>query len=190
MCERHHKLKGRAKIFQRATRSSTRQVPERLLGFTSESTALGTHQRVANISDNFFVVMADNDTHKRQANLPVRRIYQLSINYLSTIYQIGCKVMIAYFAHMIITQQHLDTIIRIAHEYKARRLILFGSALEQPHNANDIDLAADIDGLNVFSFAEALELELQCPIDIVPLGDGMEEHPFIRSIVKYGKRLL
>ena len=58
---------------------------------------------------------------------------------------------------MIVTQAHIDHIIRRAQNFGARRLILFGSALETPENARDIDLAADVSGMELYAFAGTLE---------------------------------
>ncbi len=91
---------------------------------------------------------------------------------------------------MIVTPEHIATIVARAKEYGARRLILFGSALDTPENANDIDLAADIPGLEVFVFADDLERELHCPIDIVPLGGDSDDHPFVQYVLRNGKQLL
>jgi predicted nucleotidyltransferase len=91
---------------------------------------------------------------------------------------------------MHITSDHIAHIVVRAHDYGVRRLILFGSALTTPEDANDIDLAADIPGLEVFSFADALERELDCPIDIVPLSVENESHPFIQYVLRNGKILV
>jgi hypothetical protein len=85
---------------------------------------------------------------------------------------------------MIVTQAHLDHIIRRAQDFGARRLILFGSALETPDNARDIDLAADIPGMELYAFAGMLENELHCIIDIVGLD---YKTPFIELVEQRGK---
>lgn len=84
---------------------------------------------------------------------------------------------------MIITQQHVDTIIRRAKEYGATKVILFGSALESPGDAQDIDLAADIPGLALYAFAGQLEHDLRCTIDIVPLN---LDTPFVQTVKERG----
>ena len=91
---------------------------------------------------------------------------------------------------MHVTPDHIAHIIQRAKDYGARRLILFGSALETPEDANDIDLAADIPGLEVFSFADDLERELHCTIDIVPLGGDSDSHPFVEYVLRKGKKLI
>jgi predicted nucleotidyltransferase len=84
---------------------------------------------------------------------------------------------------MIVTQRHLDTIIGRAKEYGATKVILFGSALESPHEAQDIDLAADIPGLALYAFAGQLEHDLRCTIDIVPLH---LHTPFLEAVKERG----
>lgn len=82
----------------------------------------------------------------------------------------------------------LDRIIALAKSYGATRLILFGSAMEKPLEARDIDLACDgIPGWDLYEFAARLEEELGVSIDIVSLS-----HPnrFTRLIEKKGKVLL
>lgn len=89
---------------------------------------------------------------------------------------------------MRVTQTHIDYIIARAKDYGATKIILFGSALETPENARDIDIAADVPGRIIDEFAGMVENELRCVIDAVPLAD--ERHPFIRHILTYGKRIL
>jgi predicted nucleotidyltransferase len=91
---------------------------------------------------------------------------------------------------MTITETHLNHIIRRAQDFGATRLILFGSALETPENVNDIDLAVTMPGWEAFAFAEALEEEMQCPIDVLPIGESNQEHPFVQHILRKGRLLL
>ncbi|MHB1646742.1 MAG: hypothetical protein ACYCSW_09615 [bacterium] len=44
---------------------------------------------------------------------------------------------------MAVTQKQIERIIALAKVYGATRLILFGSAVETPEKARDIDLACD-----------------------------------------------
>ena len=89
---------------------------------------------------------------------------------------------------MLLEQDKLDIIISRAKAYGATRLILFGSAANDPERARDIDLAcAGISGWKLYEFAAHLEDELKTPLDIVPL------HPptrFTRRIEENGKVLL
>ena len=69
-----------------------------------------------------------------------------------------------------ISLKQIERSVLIAKEYGAKRLILFGSALDSPEQANDLDLACDgIEGWALFEFGGRLEEELNIPVDIVPL---------------------
>jgi predicted nucleotidyltransferase len=77
-----------------------------------------------------------------------------------------------------------EKVISLAKEYGAKSLIIFGSILDDPDNANDLDIACDIPGLALFTFAGRLEEELNFPIDVIPIEP---ENPFIAYIKKHGK---
>ena len=69
-----------------------------------------------------------------------------------------------------ITQVQIDRITSLAQSYGANRLILFGSAAEDPEKARDIDLACDgVQGWKIFELAAKIEEELHMPLDLVPL---------------------
>ncbi len=87
---------------------------------------------------------------------------------------------------MRVTQHHLDTIVKWAKHYGAHKVILFGSALETPEEANDIDIACDIPGWEIWGFAAKIEEELRVPIDVVPLAPP---NRFIELVEKRGKVL-
>jgi predicted nucleotidyltransferase len=87
---------------------------------------------------------------------------------------------------MRVTQHHLDTIVKWAKHYGARKVILFGSALETPDDANDIDIACDIQDWEIWGFAAKIEEELRVPIDVVPL---IPTNRFIEYIGSKGKIL-
>lgn len=78
----------------------------------------------------------------------------------------------------------LDIIREKAKKYGAKKIILFGSFLETPGIAQDIDLACGIDGLNLFAFAGELENQLRIPIDAFPLN---VDNQFIEAIIARGK---
>lgn len=60
---------------------------------------------------------------------------------------------------------------QLAEEYGGTRLILFGSILENPSDARDIDLACDgIPGWKLYEFAAKIEDELRVPFDVMPLS--------------------
>ncbi|HLG29421.1 MAG TPA: nucleotidyltransferase domain-containing protein [Candidatus Brocadiales bacterium] len=87
-----------------------------------------------------------------------------------------------------ITEKQIEKSVAIAKAYGVKRLILFGSALEEPERARDIDLACDgIDGWKLFEFGGRLEEELHLPVDIVPLNPPTR---FSRYIEARGKILL
>lgn len=78
--------------------------------------------------------------------------------------------------------------IELARCYGATRLILFGSAVDNPDTARDIDLACDgVEGWKQYEFAARLEEELHTPLDVVPLTPPSR---FTRNIEKKGRVLL
>jgi len=82
----------------------------------------------------------------------------------------------------------IDRIIRLAKVYGATRLILFGSSVESPQTARDIDLACDgVPGWKLYELAAKIEVELNVPLDIVPLTPSTR---FTQNIEKRGKILL
>jgi predicted nucleotidyltransferase len=76
----------------------------------------------------------------------------------------------------------------VAREFGATRLLLFGSALEHPAKARDLDLAcAGVPGWKLFELAAALEEALRVPLDLVPLDPPT---PFTRLIERSSRVLL
>jgi len=60
---------------------------------------------------------------------------------------------------------------QLAESYGGTRLILFGSAVDNPSEARDIDLACDgIQGWKLYEFAAKLEDELRTSVDVIPLS--------------------
>ncbi len=89
---------------------------------------------------------------------------------------------------MSINQAQIERIVSVAKAYGATRLILFGSILESPKKAKDLDLACDgINGWKLYELASRLEEELQILLDIVPLTPSTR---FTRLIETRGKVLL
>lgn len=84
-----------------------------------------------------------------------------------------------------------ESIVRIrqlAKGYGGTRLILFGSVLDNPSEAKDIDLACDgISGWKLYEFAATLEDELRLPIDVIPLSPP---NRFTHYIERKGKIIL
>ena len=70
-----------------------------------------------------------------------------------------------------LTQTKIDRITDLAKSYGVKRLILFGSAFENPEKARDIDLACDgVQGWKLYELAAKIEEELRMPLDLVPLN--------------------
>ncbi|HNQ90668.1 MAG TPA: DNA polymerase III subunit beta [Verrucomicrobiota bacterium] len=75
-----------------------------------------------------------------------------------------------------------------AREFGATRLLLFGSAVEHPDHARDLDMAcAGVPGWKIFELAAALEERLRLPVDLVPLDPPTA---FTRLIEQRGRVLL
>jgi len=86
---------------------------------------------------------------------------------------------------MSISKTQIDRCVSLAREYGAKKVILFGSALENPEKANDIDLACDgIEGWQLFEFGAQLEELLLVPVDLVPLSPVTR---FTRYVEKKGR---
>jgi len=87
---------------------------------------------------------------------------------------------------MPVTQKQIDTAIELARRFGARKVILFGSALDAPDTARDLELACDLPGLTLFAYAGRLEETLGLPVDVVPLTPP---NAFVRHIEQHGKVL-
>ena len=82
----------------------------------------------------------------------------------------------------------LKNVVRVAQQFGATRLLLFGSAWENPAQARDLDLAcAGVPGWRLFELSAALEESLGVPLDLVPLDPPT---PFTRLIEKRARVLL
>ena len=89
---------------------------------------------------------------------------------------------------MAISQMQIDKIVQIAKTYGITRLIMFGSGVEMPEKARDIDIACDgIKGWEFYEFAAKVEDELEMPLDIVSLYPPTR---FTRYIETKGRILL
>ena len=76
----------------------------------------------------------------------------------------------------------------VARHFGATRLLLFGSALENPGSARDLDLAcAGVPGWKLFELSSALEETLGVPLDLIPLDPPT---PLTRLIEKRARVLL
>lgn len=86
---------------------------------------------------------------------------------------------------MPVTQEHIDKSVELAKSFGASKLVLFGSSIEDPLNANDIDLAVDgIEGFKIFTFSDRLEKLMNIPVDVIPMD---VKSPFLDYILKYGR---
>ncbi len=89
---------------------------------------------------------------------------------------------------MAVDKTKIEKIREIAKSYGATRVILFGSAVDMPRKARDIDIACDgIPGWKLYEFAAKVENELKVSLDIVPLSPPTR---FTRSIEKKGRVLI
>lgn len=90
---------------------------------------------------------------------------------------------------MPVTEKDLRRAASVAQAWGAARLILFGSALETPATARDVDLAVEgMPGWGAFELAAALEAALPVPVDVIPL-DGVDESYFTRQLRERGRVL-
>jgi len=72
---------------------------------------------------------------------------------------------------MALNQAQIEKIIKLAKTYGAKRLILFGSSLQELIPARDIDLGCDgVPGWKLYEFGSRLEEELHTSLDLVPLS--------------------
>lgn len=89
---------------------------------------------------------------------------------------------------MIDLETVLTKVVRVARQFGATRLLLFGSALENPAQARDLDLACvGVPGWKLFELSAALEESLGVPLDLVPLDPPT---PFTPLIEKRARVLL
>ena len=89
---------------------------------------------------------------------------------------------------MAFNQDQFERIKTMAKSYGVTRLILFGSAQDNPDTARDIDLACDgVAGWKLYELAARLEEEIHMPLDLVPLSPPSR---FTQMIERRGKRLI
>ncbi|MCH8960357.1 MAG: DNA polymerase III subunit beta [Bacteroidetes bacterium] len=76
---------------------------------------------------------------------------------------------------------------RFLYYVRLAKLILFGSYLENPETARDLDLAVDgVQGWKLYELAARIERALRVPLDLVPLD---KETPLTRRIKTHGEVL-
>jgi predicted nucleotidyltransferase len=89
---------------------------------------------------------------------------------------------------MPINKTQIERIKTLAKAYGATRLILFGSAVDMPKKAKDIDIACDgVPGWKLYELGARIEDELNISLDIIPLNPPTN---FTRLIEKKGKELI
>lgn len=89
---------------------------------------------------------------------------------------------------MAISAQQIERARDLAKSYGATRLILFGSAADNPEDARDLDLACDgVPGWKLYELGGRMEEELHAVVDLIPLDPPT---PFTRIVEQRGKALL
>lgn len=87
-----------------------------------------------------------------------------------------------------ISQKQIERARDLARSCGATRLIVFGSAAENPDDARDLDLACDgVPGWKLYELGGRLEEELHAVVDLVSLSPPT---PFTRPVEGRGKTLL
>ncbi len=88
---------------------------------------------------------------------------------------------------MSVTPQDIQKCVDVALAFGATRLILFGSALEEPERARDIDLAFEgVEGWQQFEMGARMEEAVHKQIDLVPLRPN---DPFCQYVLETGRLL-
>lgn len=87
---------------------------------------------------------------------------------------------------MPVTDEHIETAKAIARRYGATRMVIFGSAVDDPENARDLDLAIEgVEGWTIWELAGQIERALDIPVDVVPLDPS----PFTELVEEYGQEI-
>lgn len=86
-----------------------------------------------------------------------------------------------------VSKEQINKCVEIAKKYGIRKLVLFGSAYENPEHARDIDLlAGGVNSGSFFAMGADMEQEAGVPVDLVPMEP---ETRFVRYNLSYGKVL-
>lgn len=88
---------------------------------------------------------------------------------------------------MILNKEKIHQLCEIAQQNGVRELVLFGSALSDPENAKDVDLA--VEGApqeRYFEFWAKLSDTLKTEVDLIDLS---RKTKFTDLVRKYGKRI-
>jgi len=88
---------------------------------------------------------------------------------------------------MPVTPDEIDRAVAVARRYGARRVLLFGSALDAPDTARDLDLAVEgVTGWDFFRMSAEMEEAVRVPLDVIPLESPS---PFVRHIQRRARVL-
>ncbi len=86
-----------------------------------------------------------------------------------------------------ITEKDKRIIQELSQKYKVKRVLLFGSSIDQKRASNDIDIAIEgISPKEFFKYYGDLLLQLSKPVDVIELTGSSK---FIRLIEKEGELL-
>lgn len=88
-----------------------------------------------------------------------------------------------------LSQEDKEKICSISKKYKVKKVLLFGSSLEQGAEANDIDLAVEgVADKFFFTYCTELYFNLSKPVDLVDLTSKSKFNDLVRSegVVIYG----
>ena len=86
---------------------------------------------------------------------------------------------------MPVTQEDIEKCVAILRRHGATRIVLFGSAVDSPETARDLDLACDgIEGWEFFLVGGEIEEALGISVDLVPLSPPSD---FTKHIEKWGR---
>ncbi len=88
---------------------------------------------------------------------------------------------------MAVTEDQIEQAVRIAREHGATRVVLFGSAVDRPEDARDLDLAVDgVEGWDFFRLGARIDRALGIDVDLVALVPAT---PLSRRIQRRGRVL-
>ena len=83
-----------------------------------------------------------------------------------------------------VSPHDMETIKQLSRKYDVKKVVLFGSALDSQHEANDIDLAVDgVPPESYYRYCGELMMALSKPVDIVDLATPSK---FVDLILKEG----
>lgn len=87
---------------------------------------------------------------------------------------------------MPVIDEHIEAAKAIARQYGATRMVVFGSAVNDPEHAHDLDLAIEgVEGWTIWSLAAEIEENLDIPVDVIPLDPS----PFTELVEEYGREI-